>query len=318
MLDESILLGDEKFEENMKCVVAPFLEEYEKSGFLKSYDGTKIHFYTYEQKESLGHVVICHGFCEYAQKFEEMIYYLVKSGYSVYVPDHRGHGYSDRKVTNDEMVHVDSYEEYVDDLHEFVTKMVPANNRYIIAHSMGGAIAIRYLEKYPEDFEKAVLSSPMCGMKTGKHSNNFALLWASLKCRLGAKNSFANGQHGFGEPTFDTCSCLDRPRYMYQYNKRVANTNYRTYGGSFGWVKASIKATKKLMNKKNINKITTPILIFQAGLDHLVKTKTQEEFLNRCKMATMISVKDAKHEIFNCHLNHRKLFYKETLSFLEQ
>lgn len=318
MLDESILFGDENFVQNMKQIAAPFLEKYEQSGFITSYDGTKIHYYKYVQKESMGHVVICHGFCEYAQKFEEMIYYLVKSGFSVYIVDHRGHGYSDRQAADSEMVYVESYEEYVDDLHEFVKQLVPENNRYLIAHSMGGAIGIRYLEKYPEDFSKAVLSSPMCGMKTGKYSNSFALMFASLRCKTGGKESYANGQHGFGEATFDTCSCLDKARYMYQYNKRVDNTNYRTYGGSFAWVRASLKATKTLMKKSNIKKITTPILMFQAGLDHLVKLEDQDEFLERCKTAKMIKVKDAKHEIFNCHENHRKLFYKEVISFLEQ
>ena len=318
MLDESVLLGSENFEENMKWVVEPFLEKYEESGFLKTDKGVKIHFHKYTQKEALGNIVISHGFCEFAKKFEEMVYYLVKEGYNVYVPEHEGHGYSERKVSNDEMVYVDKFDDYADDMHEFVTKIVPERNRFLIAHSMGGAIGIRVLEKYPADFEKAVLSSPMCGMKTGKYPKGLSLFIAQLMCLFGKKKEFAIGQKGFREPTFETSSCLNKPRYMYLYNMRVENTNYRTYGGSFGWVKESLKIEKKLLKKSNIKKITADVLIFQAGLDHLVDLNEQNKFLQSCKNARMIQMKDAKHEIFNCNDNHRRMFYKEAIAFLQQ
>ncbi len=38
---------------------------------------------------------------------------------------------------------------------------------FLLAHSMGGAISARYLERWPDDIKAAVLSSPMLGINLG-------------------------------------------------------------------------------------------------------------------------------------------------------
>ena len=54
--------------------------------------------------------------CEFAEKYNEVAYRFLQEGYSVYVPEHRGHGYSGREVDDPELVHVQSYDRYVTDL----------------------------------------------------------------------------------------------------------------------------------------------------------------------------------------------------------
>lgn len=87
------------------------------------------------------------------------------------MPEHRGHGYSGREVDDPELVHVQSYDCYAADLARFVETVVSPGeeHRIVFAHSMGGAIAILALERYPQLFEAAVLSAPMCAMQTGKY-----------------------------------------------------------------------------------------------------------------------------------------------------
>ena len=318
MFDEKVLLGEQDFEKQMKDVVEPFLEKHLEKGFIESFDGTKIHYLFYRTKEANGNVVISHGFCEYAPKYEEMVYYLLLAGYNVCVPEHRGHGFSDRKVANDEMVHIDSYEEYVQDLHEVVTKLVSPRNRYLLAHSMGGAIAVRYLEEYPEDFERVILTSPMCGMRTGKFPKWIARDISRMMKKLGKGEDFAMGQHGFRDtPTFETSSAMSRARYMFFYNMRLQNMNYRTYGGSFSWVYASLTITKRMMKKKELSKISCPILLFQAGKDHMVDNEAQNRFLELVPQCRMIRISESKHEIFNGNETCRQRFYREVFSFLE-
>lgn len=100
-------------------------------------------------------IVISHGFCEFAEKYKEVIYYFLKNGYSVYVPEHRGHGYSDRIVVDGEKVHIEDYEQYVQDLHCFVKNVVELTEKrkILFCHSMGGAIGVRYLEEFPLTFD---------------------------------------------------------------------------------------------------------------------------------------------------------------------
>ena len=65
--------------------------------------------------------------------------------------------------------HVETFDEYVLDAKTFVEKMIkknrpPGTTYVLLAHSMGGQIALRYLQQYPQDFNAAVLSSPFVGL----------------------------------------------------------------------------------------------------------------------------------------------------------
>ena len=156
---ENIMIPEEaNYQRTMKRDVEPYLRSYEKDGYIESYDKTAIYYRTYRIPQAKAGIVISHGFCEFAEKYEEVIYYFLKNGYSVYVPEHRGHGYSDRIVVDGEKVHIEDYEQYVQDLHFFVKNVVePTEKRKILfCHSMGGAIGVRYLEEFPLTFDAAI------------------------------------------------------------------------------------------------------------------------------------------------------------------
>ena len=99
---------------------------------------------------------------------------LYEEGYSIYFLELRGHGLSYRPVTNPSMVDIGDFDEYVEDLKSFLdTIVIPDQTEnselpdytalplFLYAHSMGGCIATLFLEKYPDIFQAAVLSSPM-------------------------------------------------------------------------------------------------------------------------------------------------------------
>ena len=53
---------------------------------------------------------------ETSEKYKELIYYFLRGGYHVYIPEHCGHGHSYRLVEDPSLVHVDCYKRYVADL----------------------------------------------------------------------------------------------------------------------------------------------------------------------------------------------------------
>ena len=70
---------------------------------------------------------------------------MQKEGFSVYLPEHCGHGFSYRLTEDESLVHLDSFERYVEDF-IFVTKKakrtIPGGLKiYLYRHSMGGGIA---------------------------------------------------------------------------------------------------------------------------------------------------------------------------------
>lgn len=66
-----------------------------------------------------GAIVISHGFTEFAEKYDELVWYFLLAGYSVCVLEHRGHGKSSRDVENPCMVWIDDWRRYVADLAGF-------------------------------------------------------------------------------------------------------------------------------------------------------------------------------------------------------
>lgn len=125
----------------MAETVEPYLKEHGEKGYLKMEDGMSIAYRRYFLPDAGKCVVISHGFCEFAEKYNEVAYRFLQAGYSVYVPEHRGHGYSGREVDGPELVHVQSYDSYAADLAQFVETVVSPGeeHRIVFAHSMGGA-----------------------------------------------------------------------------------------------------------------------------------------------------------------------------------
>ncbi len=126
-------------------------------------------------------VVIANGRTESYLKYRELALTLWCRGYAVYMPDHRGQGLSTRVLAYRDGVtrrredetpgqyvnrgHVEDFDNHVGDLEHFVHQVVPANvPRLLLAHSMGGAIGLRLLQKQPALFVAAALSSPMLGV----------------------------------------------------------------------------------------------------------------------------------------------------------
>ena len=316
-----IYLKEDDYEEQMLHTVRPLLEEYQETGYFQSYDGTKIYYESYLNPREKAAIVISHGFCEFTKKFEEVIYYFLQAGYSVYIADHRGHGYSQRTIEDNSKVTIHSYDEYVHDFHSFVSHVVLKDRGpqklVLYAHSMGGAIAALYLEQYPDIFSCAILSSPMMEMNTGRLPVGLVWLVMLYKKLTGSEGEYVTGHRAFDEvPRFETSSCISEVRYHNSFSKRLQDKNYRTNGATFAWTLASLKALRKL--QRNAELIETPILLFQAGKDSTVKPGGQKRFAKRTKHTQLVRIPDSKHEIYNASTELIELYYQKMFAFLDE
>src|SRR5262245_17834227 len=109
------------------------------------------------------------GFGEFIEKQFETVRDLAARGIAVWCVDWRGQGGSIRPRRMPTRPRARKFDRDAEDLAAFAaTKLDGGLPRLLVAHSMGGAIALLCLRRHPKLFDAAVLSSPMVGLRTGK------------------------------------------------------------------------------------------------------------------------------------------------------
>ena len=300
----SLPVSEVNYAETMETVVEPYLAGIGAPGYFDGFDGNKIHYESYPAEDALGAVVISHGFTESAEKFREMSYNFIKMGYCVFAIDHRGHGLSYRKHPEKyEIVTVDKFSEYVEDLNCFVNKVVkPAMGDkplYLYSHSMGGAVAVQYLQTYPGVFKKAVLSAPMIQAASGPLSPGATKALCNLFCAFGKRDDMVFIHHGFQpdrgwEDSHDT----SRARFEYYHKKRLANDKLKTSSASYSWVREAMRVIKKNLDPARNAKIDIPVLLCQPEVDTSVVSEAEDKFIKQVKNGRLVRFTNCKHEIY--------------------
>lgn len=297
--------------------VLPYLNARRFDGYFSGYDGNALHYVKYGVNAAGGEersdtrnaagdavqkaVIISHGFTESAEKWREIAYYFLREGYNVYIPEHRGHGLSYRKTADKTLTHIDRFAEYVDDFEIFCAKVraEESGEIYLYAHSMGCAIGMLYMERAPEFFAKAFLSSPMIVPNSGK-----VPLWiarAIMKTAVifgkSAKRAFISSPYP-GDEKFEDSARTSRARFE-DYNRfKRTHEDYQNYCSSYGWVYNSLTVGKKILKKGAAERVQTPVFIAAAEYDTLVLGKPQIALSKRLKHCEFKVFAGAKHEIY--------------------
>ena len=318
MIENVHLLGEDDFLPAIETKIKPWLSEHVTQGSLKSFDGTKLNYYIASLENPKGAIVIVHGMAEFWAKYHEYAWYLYNAGFKVFFMEQRGYGYSEGKMKDSQLIYVDDYKTYAEDLHCFVETVVKKEseglNRIVLAHSMGGAVATYYLETHPGFFKAALLSSPMMKMKAGSDLSPFVVFLLRIYSKLFFKaKSIAPNQKRFDPNTpIETSSAKSKPRFEYQLNIRRRDEHYQACAATLGWALASIKVHGDIM--KNAKKISIPITMMTAGEDHLINPEGYEEITALLPHIKRYHYADSRHEIFNSDETTRKKYFNDVLT----
>lgn len=296
-------ISENNFEEEMHRVAVPFLEEHKTDSYFEAEDGKKIHFVYYKADNARGNMIISHGFTESGEKFEEMAYYFLRMRLNVFVPDHRGHGYSHRHNSDPQVVHIKSFDKYVTDLNTLIKKVVSKNEPglplYLYAHSMGGAIAVQHLQCFPGTVQKAVLSAPMIKARTAGVPEAVANFAARTFILLGKEKEKVMGYKPFNpNRTYEESHDTSKARFDYYQKKRVANEKYQTSSPSYRWVSEAVKVSKLNLDPERNKKVTAKILLCQPEEDSSVISEAEDEFIKLVKDGRLERFYNCKHEIY--------------------
>ena len=128
-------------------------------GYIEGVGRLRLHYRAWEAASPRSVLLVVHGLAEHSGRYERFGQDLAATGHSVFALDLRGHGDSDGRRG-----HVRRFDHLLQDVDRFrreVQGMVPHETPFfLVGHSLGGLIALRYLEEYNPEFRGAVLSAP--------------------------------------------------------------------------------------------------------------------------------------------------------------
>ena len=132
-------------------------------------DGYHLRAMSVRVSNAKGTVVILGGRADFIERYFETARDLMAQGYCVASVDLRGQGGSQRLTENRLRGHVDSFEEYDEDIRAFMTQVVLPDcppPYYVLAHSTGGNIILRLL-RTRNWFKKCMLVAPLIDLNYG-------------------------------------------------------------------------------------------------------------------------------------------------------
>ena len=228
-------------------------------------------------------VVLVHGFGEHSGRYEALIRHLLEHGYDVTVYDHRGHGKSSGLYG-----HIDRFSHYEDDLQVIIDsarKTSSGGGLFLIGHSMGGLVTLRYLTREDATVAGAVVSAPLLAIaaRVPAHKVLIARIGAALAPRLRLPNDI--------DPTV-----LSRdPEVGRAYAAdplvgRLVSTR---------WFAEAVYAMKEV--KTAASKITTPLLLLHGTEDRLAAIEATKALypLIASRDKELRVLEGFYHELFN-------------------
>lgn len=271
-------------------------------------------------------VIFIHGVTSCVENNMDLAYRL--SGYAgdksttnpcdFWAMDLRGHGQSGGRLPGSQRAHVNSFDEYISDLHEILQKRILPyynekglyeNEDFIVsflAMSMGGNVAIRYLQEHAMDtasFKQCVLLSPMVKIRwhlpeiltNGGLDEKAIHLTTKIAGLLnyGTYSMLTQSDRDMSVDTEEHPGCHDPEDYKSQQAFFRRHPDRITGGVTVKWAEAAIDSINRLHEMK---KCAISITAFLAGQDHAVDSAAAAHFLSRFQ-TTIHTYPESYHNI---------------------
>ena len=250
-------------------------------------------------------VVLLPGRAEFIEKYRETAGELRTRGFRVVQMDWRNQGLSGRPLPNRQIHHLRDFTVLRDDLALFVERVArPAaagGPLVVMAHSMGGLVAVLHMAAEPDLYAAAVLSAPMCAVHLGPLPRCLARGLVAGARALGLSERYGPGQGDYDprKGVFDPDNPItgDPRRYALFHDAFRDRAELRVGGVSFGWLDAAFRAERAVLHTLPLERVRTPVLFLNAPGDRVVMGPAVEAVARRFPHATVRRYPDARHEM---------------------
>lgn len=249
-----------------------------------------------------GTVFILQGRTEFIEKYAEVIGELLGRGFAVVAFDWRGQGGSERQLANPRKGHVEDFDDYLIDLDAVIAEAIKQGMPrpfHILAHSMGGAIALLALARGDAPFERAMLSAPLAGIASMPGGVLVRPLMQVLSGIgfSGFRLPFMGSKSLFEKPFEGNPLTADAARFEHIARWISAEPFMALGDPTIGWIDAMFHAFDRFAEDGFGRDSRTPILMMVAGRDEVVDSYAAEALAARLRGASAIRIPGARHEI---------------------
>lgn len=243
-----------------------------------------LHYRGWEAAAPSAILLIAHGLAEHGGRYEATGRALAAGGVSTWALDQRGHGRS-----GGQRGHAGRFDVFLEDLDRFRTSVRdrsdPAAPLFLLGHSMGGLVVLRYLEEHPGACRGAVVVSPWLGTAVAVPEWKTAL--AAVLTRVAPALPFRAG--------IPAESLSHDPAVVAAYRTDPLVHDIIT-PRLFSEVRTAMARAFE-----RADRIRDPVLFLLAGSDRIVDTGRSRAFTQRVRGAEVeVLVQDgAYHELLN-------------------
>jgi lysophospholipase len=211
------------------------------------------------------------------------------------------------------------FDDYVEDTHRFITDVVrPEQPRvFMLAHSLGGGVAVQLLDSHPEDVQVLALSSPMLEINTGSYPGPIAATLASGVCDATDGSAYAIGSGPWQEETDFPGNTVtnSEPRFRWKVQQLKDDATIRLGGYSWRWICQALLGSSRAAATGRFS--STPTLLLQAGNDSIVSPGGQKKYCADAPRCTLSRFEGAKHELLQESDEVRNLALSQVVKFFD-
>jgi alpha-beta hydrolase superfamily lysophospholipase len=231
--------------------------------------------HVFKAEMSKGTVILLHGYLDHTGVWKHVIKEMVKRGYTVALYDQPGHG-----LSSGERAAIDDFSEYVSVFEEFlrICELNLPGPQHLVAHSMGGAIALDYLLNVDQTpLDRVVLIAPLVHTAYWKLS------------RFG----HSLGKHlSYSVPKLSPKTSSDEE--FVEFSK---NDPLRAKRVPKNWFSALVDWNKKIVEN---DPSTSPVMVIQGTADTTVDWKYNMEFIKeKFPRADILMIEAGGHHLIN-------------------
>jgi len=234
-------------------------------------------------------LIIVHGFGEHTDRYDHVARHFCQHGISCYAIDHRGHGRSAGPRWN-----VEDFDHFVADLHKFIgmVKEREGKNKYfMLGHSLGGEIALKYALVHPGDIDALFVSGPVLGQQ--------GMPLALLREVVPSIATLAKESPDMVTPGAEP---IDTKYLSHDEDNTKAYADDPLVCHEAMKVRFASEAGKNIIwLQDHAHELNVPCLFLQGSEDSLVDTDATVDFYNKVKEEDkkLIVYEGFYHEIFN-------------------